>query len=80
MGHQQIQGQASPEAIANAAQAYGCKSVAFTYNDPVIFAEYAMDVADACHARGIQTVAVTAGYIHAQPRRDFFAKMEAMKW
>jgi pyruvate formate lyase activating enzyme len=51
--------------------------VAFTYNDPVIFAEYAMDVADACHALGVQTVAVTAGYIHEQPRREFFAKMDA---
>ncbi|MER0217008.1 MAG: AmmeMemoRadiSam system radical SAM enzyme [Nitrosomonas sp.] len=69
--------QASPEAIARCAEQYHCKSVAFTYNDPVIFAEYAMDVADACHAIGIKTVAVTAGYIHAQPRRDFFAKMDA---
>ena len=69
--------QASPEAIAEAAQRTGCKSVAFTYNDPVIFAEYAMDVADACHARGIQTVAVTAGYMHDQPRREFYAKMDA---
>jgi len=69
--------QASPEAIAMEAVKYGCKSVAFTYNDPVIFAEYAMDVADACHARGVQTVAVTAGYIHDQPRRDFFAKIDA---
>ncbi|MFZ3128990.1 MAG: AmmeMemoRadiSam system radical SAM enzyme, partial [Rhodoferax sp.] len=69
--------QASPEGIAMEAEKYGCKSVAFTYNDPVIFAEYAMDVADACHARGIQTVAVTAGYMHDQPRRDFYAKMDA---
>ncbi|MBS0299167.1 MAG: AmmeMemoRadiSam system radical SAM enzyme [Proteobacteria bacterium] len=69
--------QASPEAIARCAEQYHCKSVAFTYNDPVIFAEYAMDVADACHAKGIKTVAVTAGYIHAEPRRDFFAKMDA---
>ena len=69
--------QASPQAIAAEALKYGCKSVAFTYNDPVIFAEYAMDVADACHAVGIQTVAVTAGYMHAQPRRDFYAKMDA---
>ncbi|MBL0010484.1 MAG: AmmeMemoRadiSam system radical SAM enzyme [Nitrosomonas sp.] len=68
---------ASPEAIARYAEKLGCKSVAFTYNDPVIFAEYAMDVADACHAKGIKTVAVTAGYIHAQPRRDFFARMDA---
>ena len=69
--------QASPEAIANAALANHCKSVAFTYNDPVIFAEYAMDVADACHAQGVQTVAVTAGYMHDQARRDFYAKMDA---
>ena len=69
--------QASPDAIAAAAQQHDCKSVAFTYNDPVIFAEYAMDVADACHARGLQTVAVTAGYIHDAPRRDFFASIDA---
>jgi pyruvate formate lyase activating enzyme len=69
--------QASPEAIALAAEQYGCRSVAFTYNDPVIFAEYAMDVADACHSRGIKTVAVTAGYMHDQARRDFYAKMDA---
>jgi pyruvate formate lyase activating enzyme len=58
---------ASPEKIARVAQELGCKSVAFTYNDPVIFAEYALDTADACHALGIQTVAVTAGYIHGNP-------------
>jgi pyruvate formate lyase activating enzyme len=69
--------QASPETIAVTAENHGCKSVAFTYNDPVIFAEYAMDTADACHARGIKTVAVTAGYIHEEARRDFFAKMDA---
>lgn len=69
--------QASPEAIARSAEELGCKSIAFTYNDPVIFAEYAMDVADACHARDIKAVAVSAGYIHDQPRRDFFAKMDA---
>jgi pyruvate formate lyase activating enzyme len=69
--------QAAPEAIARAARASGCTSVAFTYNDPVIFAEYAMDVADACHALEVKTVAVTAGYIGAQARRDFFAKMDA---
>ena len=68
---------AAPDAIASAALAHASKSVAFTYNDPVIFAEYAMDTADACHAQGIQTVAVTAGYMHALPRREFFAKMDA---
>ena len=69
--------EASPDAIALAAQQYGCKSVAFTYNDPVIFAEYAMDVALACHTRGIRTVAVTAGYLHDAARREFFANMDA---
>jgi hypothetical protein len=68
---------ATPDMIAQAAIQLGCKSVAFTYNDPVIFAEYAMDIADACHARGVQTVAVTAGYMHAEPRREFYAKMDA---
>ena len=69
--------QASPEAIAQAAAESGCKSVAVTYNDPVIFAEYAMDVADACRERGVETVAVTAGYMHDAPRREFYAKMDA---
>jgi len=68
---------ASPEAIAEAAIRLGCKSVAFTYNDPVIFAEYAIDIAAACSARGVQSVAVTAGYIHAEPRREFYAAMDA---
>jgi pyruvate formate lyase activating enzyme len=69
--------QASPEAIAQACVQMGTKSVAYTYNDPVIFAEYAMDVADACHAAGVQSVAVTAGYMHDAPRRAFYAKMDA---
>jgi pyruvate formate lyase activating enzyme len=69
--------QASPRAIAQAAKRAACKSVAFTYNDPVIFAEYAMDTADACHDLGIQAVAVTAGYIGVEARRDFYAKMDA---
>jgi pyruvate formate lyase activating enzyme len=68
---------ASPGQIAEAAVTSGCKSVAFTYNDPVIFAEYAMDCADACHARGVKTVAVTAGYMHAEPRRAFYEKIDA---
>ncbi|WP_232096548.1 AmmeMemoRadiSam system radical SAM enzyme [Denitratisoma oestradiolicum] len=68
---------ATPAAIARAAARYGAKSVAFTYNDPVIFAEYAMDTADACHDLGIKTVAVTAGYMHPEPARAFYAKMDA---
>ena len=68
---------AAPETIAKAAAALGCRSVAFTYNDPVIFLEYALDVANACHALDIKTVAVTAGYVCAEPRREFFAAMDA---
>lgn len=68
---------ASPEAIARAAVEAGTKSVAFTYNDPVIFAEYAMDVADACRAVGVKTVAVTAGYMRAEPRAAFYEKIDA---
>jgi pyruvate formate lyase activating enzyme len=68
---------ASPQRIAEVAAETRCTSVAFTYNDPVIFAEYALDTADACRAGGVRTVAVTAGYIHAEPRREFFAKMDA---
>ncbi|WP_202820613.1 AmmeMemoRadiSam system radical SAM enzyme [Variovorax sp. JS1663] len=61
--------EASPQRIARLARERGALSVAFTYNDPVIFAEYAMDAADACHALGLFSVAVTAGYMHAAPRR-----------
>jgi pyruvate formate lyase activating enzyme len=69
--------QASPEAIAQAALAHGCRSVAFTYNDPVIFLEYAADVADACHEVGIKAVAVSAGYMCDEPRRDLYAHLDA---
>ena len=69
--------QATPQMIADSALRLGCRSVAFTYNDPVIFAEYALDVADACHAKGVKTVAVTAGYIHPEPRREFYSRMDA---
>jgi pyruvate formate lyase activating enzyme len=68
---------ASPEAIARAAKRLGCRSVAYTYNDPVIFMEYAMDVADACRAAGLRSVAVTAGYICPEPRREFFRHVDA---
>jgi pyruvate formate lyase activating enzyme len=72
-----LQDLASPEAIAEAAVASGCRSVAFTYNDPVIFLEYAVDVAEACRGRGVKTVAVSAGYICEEPRVEFFSKMDA---
>jgi pyruvate formate lyase activating enzyme len=68
---------ASPETIAAAAERLGCAAVAYTYNEPVVFLEYAVDVADACRARGIASIAVTAGYVCDEPRRDFFAHMDA---
>jgi pyruvate formate lyase activating enzyme len=68
---------ATPEVIAQEAGKRGSKSVAFTYNDPVVFFEYALDAADACHEQGLKTVAVTAGYIHDEPRREFYSKMDA---
>ncbi len=72
-----LMAQASPRRIAQVAKEEGCPSVAFTYNDPTIFIEYAMDTADACHELGLKTVAVTAGYITPEPRRDFFSKLDA---
>jgi pyruvate formate lyase activating enzyme len=69
--------EASPEAIAASAAAQGCRSVAYTYNDPVIFLEYATDVAAACRERGLGNVAVTAGYVCREPREEFFAAMDA---
>ncbi|MCP3870118.1 MAG: AmmeMemoRadiSam system radical SAM enzyme [Gammaproteobacteria bacterium] len=68
---------ASPGRIASTAAELQCRSVAFTYNDPVIFLEYAVDTAIACHEQGIKTVAVTAGYISPGPRELFFSHMDA---
>ena len=68
---------ASPADIARAARRHGADSVAYTYNDPVIFAEYAIDTAVACREQGIRNVAVTAGYIHPAAAREFFAVMDA---
>ncbi len=69
--------QASPESIACAARINNCRSVALTYNDPVIFLEYGRDVAAACHEAGIEVVAVTSGYIWKQARKDFFSFIDA---
>ena len=69
---------ASPETIAAVARQSGCRSVAFTYNDPVIFAEYAIDVAQACHETGVATVAVTAGYMTGEARPEFYRHMDAV--
>jgi pyruvate formate lyase activating enzyme len=68
---------ASPQMLANAARQLGCRSIAYTYNDPVIFHEYAIDIAVACREQGVRSVAVTAGYICPDPREEFFAVMDA---
>ncbi len=73
-----LMAKATPEMIAEKALALGCRSVAYTYNDPVIFHEYAIDVAQACHERGIKNVAVTAGYVCPEPRREFYRYMDAV--
>ncbi|HSV74671.1 MAG TPA: AmmeMemoRadiSam system radical SAM enzyme [Chthonomonadales bacterium] len=67
----------SPEAIAEAAVRAGCASVAFTYNEPVVFAEFAIDVARACRARGVRTVAVTNGWVEGEARHALFGAMDA---
>jgi pyruvate formate lyase activating enzyme len=68
---------AMPERLAEAAVELACQSVAFTYNDPIIFLEYAVDVAQACRAEGVKSVAVTAGYVDPEPRAEFFRAMDA---
>ena len=74
---EKLSASASPLAIARAANELGCRSVAFTYNDPVIFHEYAIDIAQACHELGVKAVAVTAGYVNAEPRTEFYRHMDA---
>ncbi len=68
---------ASPARLAEVARREQCLSVAFTYNDPIIFHEYAIDVAAACREAGVFTVAVTAAYVDPEPRVEFFAAMDA---
>jgi len=68
---------ASPEKIAGMALRYGCESVAFTYNEPTVFFEYALDTARVCRVRGLKTVAVTNGWIEPEPRKEFFGQMDA---
>ncbi len=68
---------AGPQQIVDAAKHSGCRSIAFTYNDPVIWAEYAIDIAEAARHQGIKTVAVTAGYISPDARAEFFGCLDA---
>ena len=72
-----LQDAAMPHELSAAAQRLGCAAVAFTYNDPTVFLEYAIDVAQACREAGVQTVAVTAGYMCAEPREEFYRWIDA---
>ena len=72
-----LMAKATPDMIANKAKELACRSVAYTYNDPVIFHEYAIDVAQACTEQGIKNVAVTAGYVCPEPRTEFYRYMDA---
>ena len=72
-----LMSKATPEVMARTALEHGCKSVAYTYNDPVIFHEYAIDIAQACRQLGIKSVAVSAGYVCAAPRAEFYQRMDA---
>lgn len=73
-----IQHHAKPESIADLAKTLGCKSVAFTYNDPIIFMEYAIDVAKECREKGIKTVAVSSGYMEEESRAEFYSYLDAV--
>jgi pyruvate formate lyase activating enzyme len=72
-----LQSEAAPDAIVRAAKMSGSRAIAYTYNDPVIFLEYAVDVAKAAHEQGVKNVAVTAGYISQKAREEFFSAMDA---
>jgi len=74
---ERLSSKAMPAEIASTAKRFDCRSVAYTYNDPVIFLEYAVDTAIECRKLGIKNVAVTAGYISPGAREDFFAHMDA---
>jgi len=72
-----LSARAMPEDLAEVCSRLKCRSIAFTYNDPVIFHEYAIDTAIACRERDVRSVAVTAGWVCAEPRKEFFAAMDA---
>lgn len=69
--------QAMPQEIAETARQLECQSIAFTYNDPIIFLEYAVDTAQACRESGVKSVAVSAGYVTEKPREQFFNNIDA---
>jgi pyruvate formate lyase activating enzyme len=68
----------SPAEVVDLAVAEGCPSVAMTYNDPVIWAEFAIDIAKEARARGVRAVLVTAGYVTAEARPELYEHIDAV--
>jgi pyruvate formate lyase activating enzyme len=60
-----------PSEIVRSALDNGCRSVAFTYNEPTIFGEYVVDIARPARLAGLKTVMVTNGYITPRQLRKF---------
>ena len=67
----------TPEQVVDLAVSAGCPSIAFTYNDPIIWAEWAIDVAREARRRGIRTVFVTSGFVKEKAREEIFSWMDA---
>lgn len=61
-----------PEKIVQAALQHGCRSVAFTYNEPTIWTEYAMDIARLAHDAGLKTVLVSNGFITPEAAAELY--------
>jgi pyruvate formate lyase activating enzyme len=67
----------TPQQVVDLAVAAGCPSIAFTYNDPIIWAEWAIDVAREARLRGVRTVFVTSGFVEERAREEIFSWMDA---
>jgi pyruvate formate lyase activating enzyme len=69
----------SPQRVAEIAKQYSCPTIAYTYSEPVVFAEYLMDAADAGHAAGVRSIVVSNGYMQADAMKAAYGKMDAVK-
>ena len=56
-----------PEEVVTQAVKSGCRSIAYTYSDPIVFFEYTLDTSALAQQQGILNVLVTAGYIEQKP-------------
>ena len=68
----------TPASVVDLAEAEGCPSIAYTYNDPVIFGEFVVDVSREARERGLRNVMVTAGYITPEARPEVFRFIDAV--